>query len=652
MKFKIVLFTVTLLFLFPYFAISQKIEEPITCNGDKVEYFPEKKVVVGTGNVEIHYKEMFLYADKVTIWMDEKKALAEGNVKLVKNGAIFHGDKLSYDFKKSKGKIINPSFEKYGPWYGKGLEAEEYEKGKILVKKGYITTCNFKKPHYRFQAKTIKIYLNDRVVARNVIFYVKDKPIFYIPYLSRSLKDKHMPFTIIPGKNDDWGWYVLTSWKYFLNENQQGKVRLDYRELKGFAHGIEHEFKTKKGEGLFKYYYMEERNKKREEGTSFERQRYRVTTRYRYQPDLYTSIYGEYNELSDIDFLKDYFYEEEYEKDPQPPTYLSLIRRYPHFVLNFNLRKRTNRFFSVTEKLPEVGIDVPALRIKNSSFYYRAAHYFDNLTNKNVNSGLDDDVWRFDSYNEISHVKKYFGFLNFTPYIGMRQSFYSKNIYGDEHKIRGIFYTGFDASTKFYKIFYPKDRFLFVKAEKARHVLMPIISYKYIAEPTILKEKLMQFDDTDSIERKSRLTLSLENLWQIKYSQDDELKTRDIARFIISGDYDFKIEGGSRWTQATMDLEYYPFDWLRFDSDATYDSPSGHFETANFDVSINKKRWQLGLGHRYERDTASQLTTEFTYKINKKWKFRTYQRIEFENNSFERQEFTLYRDLHCWLDIC
>ena len=41
---------------------------------------------------------------------------------------------------------------------------------------------------------------------------------------------------------------------------------------------------------------------------------------------------------------------------------------------------------------------------------------------------------------------------------------------------------------------------------------MPILSYAYITRPTILKDNLMQFDDVDSIERKNRLTLTLENL--------------------------------------------------------------------------------------------------------------------------------------------
>ncbi|HDI46004.1 MAG TPA: LPS-assembly protein LptD, partial [Candidatus Omnitrophica bacterium] len=182
MRYKIIsIFVLIIITWVSSFAQEQgrELKEPLTVNGDKVEYIPEKNVMVAEGNVEVVYEGMFLYADKVTVWMDKNEALAEGNVRLVRDGATFYGDKVSYYFKENKGKIISPRFEKYGPWYGKGLEAEEYEKGKYLLKKAYITTCDLEKPHYRFQAKLVKVIPGEKIIARNVVFYIKDTPVFY-----------------------------------------------------------------------------------------------------------------------------------------------------------------------------------------------------------------------------------------------------------------------------------------------------------------------------------------------------------------------------------------------------------------------------------------------------------------------------------------
>ncbi len=158
----------------------------------------------------------------------------------------------------------------------------------------------------------------------------------------------------------------------------------------------------------------------------------------------------------------------------------------------------------------------------------------------------------------------------------------------------------------------------------------------------------MQFDEVDAIERKSRITLTLENLWQIKSGIEGESKKRDLFQADISTYYDCSIDGGSRWGEAELELDYRPRDWLRFENDYNYDIRPGMLNTVSFDMVIDKDRWQLSLGERYERDTSAQFTTNFNYRINEKWKFRVYQRYEFQNSSFERQEFTIYRDLHCW----
>ncbi|HEO64010.1 MAG TPA: LPS-assembly protein LptD, partial [Candidatus Omnitrophica bacterium] len=189
------------------------VKQPITVNGDKVEYDPERQIVVGEGNVEVIYENMKLYADKMTVWLDEEIALAQNNVKLLKDGATFYAQELSYNFKNNSGRIIEPSFEGYGPWYGRGSEAEESKDSNYHVKDAYITTCDLDQPHYRLQAKSITVFPDDKVVAKNIFFYVKNVPILYLPYYKQSLKDRAMPFLIIPGKSDKWGWYLLSSYK-------------------------------------------------------------------------------------------------------------------------------------------------------------------------------------------------------------------------------------------------------------------------------------------------------------------------------------------------------------------------------------------------------------------------------------------------------
>ena len=59
-------------------------------------------------------------------------------------------------------------------------------------------------------------------------------------------------------------------------------------------------------------------------------------------------------------------------------------------------------------------------------------------------------------------------------------------------------------------------------------------------------------------------------------------------------------------------------------------------------------------GHiaQLNKQIDDQLTTEFRYKFNPKWMFRTYTRFDLRNGILKEQEYTFTRDLHCWtMDI-
>ena len=57
-------------------------KEPIVVNGDKVEYFHEKKQVIGSGHISIIYRDVVMTCEKVTVYLDTREAIAEGDVKV------------------------------------------------------------------------------------------------------------------------------------------------------------------------------------------------------------------------------------------------------------------------------------------------------------------------------------------------------------------------------------------------------------------------------------------------------------------------------------------------------------------------------------------------------------------------------------------
>jgi len=234
-------------------------KEPIVVNGDNVEYFQEKKMVTGSGNISIKYKDIYLTCDKITVYLDTREAIAEGSVRVTQKGAYFTGERMNYNFDTKKGTVWK-GYLNAKPFYGKAEEVNKIEnKDQFKLNEGYITTCDLAKPHYRVRAKQVEVYLDDKIVARHIVMYVGNVPILYFPYYVQPLKEKKSHITVIPGNRKEWGYYALTSYRYYVDDRNKGDILLDYRAKKGLAEGINHYYMTKDiGRGAVKLYFTRE----------------------------------------------------------------------------------------------------------------------------------------------------------------------------------------------------------------------------------------------------------------------------------------------------------------------------------------------------------------------------------------------------------
>ncbi|MFH1997044.1 MAG: LPS export ABC transporter periplasmic protein LptC, partial [Candidatus Omnitrophota bacterium] len=232
--------------------------EPITVTGDKVEFLHEKKKVIASENVVITYKDVKLTCNEVIVYLDTREAVAQGNVRITQQGALLTGDKINYNFETKRGTWINGTISA-APWHGRSKEVEKLSDKEIELRKGSISTCDLKKPHYRFQAREVKIFLDDKITAKNMTLFVGDMPIFYLPLYVHKLDSKRPQMSVMAGRDKDWGYYGLTAWRYFFGDDNRGDIRLDYRQKKGLAEGIDHYYSTKElGSGSAKFYFLNE----------------------------------------------------------------------------------------------------------------------------------------------------------------------------------------------------------------------------------------------------------------------------------------------------------------------------------------------------------------------------------------------------------
>jgi len=645
-------------------------KEPIVVNGDKVEYFQERKEVVGTGNISIIYRDVVLTCDKVKVYLDTHEAIAEGNVKVTQKGAYFTGERMNYNFDTKKGTVLS-GYLNAKPFYGKSDEVDKIAgKDQFNLKRGYVTTCDLEKPHYRLQARQVRVYLDDKVVAKHILLFIGNTPVLYWPYYVQPLKERKSNWTVIPGRRKEWGYYVLTSYRYHITDKFWGDLLLDYRARRsmGLAAGANEYYDLgEMGNGSAKVYYAKEGGTNDDDDMHFGQ----IERRYRYQVRHYWDMGGdtdtkailEFNKLSDPEIIKDYFYNEYTELGNNPDTYLTFITTKPAFTSELLFRKRFNKFQTVVERLPNYNMNINNTRLfEKIPLYYTGRASAAYLMRRLQATGTPQkpiDMIRIDTNNQLSYSMTLLRTLNITPYVGTEDTYYSRTLGGETNRIRTVFNAGIGSSVKFYRLFDVDTNFLGLDIHKLRHVVTPTANYAYTNEPAIGPQKLNQFDEIDAIDKQNHVTLGFENRLQTKRQSGGQLKSVDLATLLISSDYTFTLKKGNRaiykqkFQNLDFMLELIPYPWLYSVSQMSFNTKTLAVTTASVDVVGSMGRdWSLCGRYDYVKEPtgiSNLLTADAMYKLNDKWSFRAYERFNFFKSSFLEQEYTVYRDLHCFI---
>jgi len=237
---------------------------PVDLKADYLKYRQDDGVVEARGRVLVSVEGFTIQAEQLLINLNQNVMTAEGHV-------ILGADTYSADAKNFTYRI---SDEVASIGYFNSVISPSELKGKVYLKasqvhdradqfdglEGSVTTCNLDHPHYHSLAQKVEYYPDDKIVGYNVTFYVNDVPVMWMPYLVYPLKKRRgkMPVT---GYNDVEGFFIKTSWDYFLNQGAYGLLFLDYMDKKGFGYGVEDNYKlNEKNSGRFYVYHVEERD--------------------------------------------------------------------------------------------------------------------------------------------------------------------------------------------------------------------------------------------------------------------------------------------------------------------------------------------------------------------------------------------------------
>ena len=660
---------VTVLFCCLSLPISLHSEEPaeeIEVVADDLQYLKDEHKIIAAGNVVVVRGDLELSADRAEVNIETKQAQAEGHVVLRERGkGMLSGREASFDFETSQGSIPDGRFYHF-PWYGHGDEMKQEQKKVIKAWNVYITSCDFPHPHYDLKAQEATVYTGDKIVAKNVVFRILEVPVFWWPYLVIPL-NYHFG-GVKSGYSDEFGAYLLTSKGVAITENVKGRLLFDWYGKRGFGFGAEADYKFERlGTGRLQLYGIMDQNAPNgradnpfENKNRDDRNRGRVTWKHKARLDPLTTLQLQWYELSDGVFLQD-FYEREHRAEVNPQSFATLTRNSSRYSLLGHVEKRTNRFQSVAEKLPEVAFTWLRRPLFGTNFYYTNEEGFLNLNETKAFGPRLRQTVQIYTDHELAYPIRLAKFYSFIPFINFREDIYTDGKAKEEEISRTVFGLGFDSSTRFYREWDYEGKKFGMEFRGIRHVVEPILQYNAIKVATVDPSKVINTGRGDNIDHQDILTFGVENRIQTKR----RVGRVDVVSFNAFLDYSFGPGSdllrtrANKFTETRVEIEVRPYDWFLIRNNSVYSFADSGFDRNNLDLVFEPGRLQLGLGHRYSsnlktttaegRDTDSQLTVDVNYDLNERWDVGGYIRWEANENVLEEWEIRARRDLHDWI---
>jgi len=683
-------------------SLLKKQEGAVSYWGELVQSRLDEKTIFLCGDAGVTYGETTLKADSILYNYDTGMLTAWGSPVLSDAGSRVEGRRMTYRLDEDKG-IVEEGSTTYDDWIFEGDVISKIGDREIYGKGSRFTTCDLEHPHYYFACNRFKLTIDDKVIARPIVFYVYDIPLLFVPFYifpvrkgrqSGFLKPKFGIF------NDDRRGRSITDLGYFF-------ALSDYYDLTIAGDIYENARWSIRGEGRYARRYRYKGNifySFTEDALSSSR---RSLLRFRHDHTLNreTSLFVEGNFSSDRTIYSDVSFDigEVLQRSLESrATYNRRASWGSYYVTGYN---------DYSLDRDKTRTQLPVMSISKSSspvFSDNGEGWYDGL-NYSMNSSFESTrlkdeeettVYQTSSTNLVfTDPLKLRGFLNITPRVSLHGTYYhtGKDDTGFVHQ--EIWEGSASLFSRFYGIF---NRPGIGPMTKWRHTISPKVSYSY--RPDFDSSRFTGLSGFSGVGGEvNTLSFNLTDDFDAKYLDGDEEKKISLMSIVQSSSYSFvraRIEGQSGWGDMSTRVESRPsgrfrfsvqsshslFDGETFDpfltsSTVTVSMKGGKRDAGSDTVSaveveelsgvgdelneivsekeysapreISKLPWTFSLTHSLSRSRAVSGSMQSVYgsvSLNptRKWRLTYSARYSFEEEKVQNQNLALRRDLHRW----
>ncbi|MBI5745973.1 MAG: LPS-assembly protein LptD [Nitrospirae bacterium] len=580
----------TILFAQPVVPKLPEGKGPINISSDRLEYLRKEDLYAFDGHVVITQDKFQLKADHAEFDTKTGGVHADGNVEVLDGENQLTGEELDFDINTKNGVVYTGTILiKKEDYHIDGEVMEKLGETRYHLHNGFFTACELKQgisPDWHFKARDMDIDTNADLIVKRAVFYVKDMPIMYIPYISYPAKKKSGLLTPSIGYSTTEGLKIKEGLYWVFADNHDATVSLDYRSDKGKGLDLEYRYLLSRNtDGKLDVNYF------RDLDTESDRTDLKFRHRQLFTEDLQVRVDARY--VSDSSIFRDLsdITEERIQRSIESnaiaanrfdDSFLYLLGRYT---------KALDEGGSlVPQKVPEVGYSIIEKRTPLIPVFYSV-----DMTGANLFEQEGIDAQRYDINARLGMGVDLSGLLVLTPAVDLRETLYSRGETSKDAIGREIYRASLEANTNVFKDINLSDNL------HIRHIVEPAAIYEYI--PDLDQSDIHIFDDLDRIPSKDLITYSLINRFIARYPSGEGGAIRRLEFLYMKLTQSYNRDDQSPLSDLRLEATIKSPAYLSLDVDSFYNLYDGRLTSFNSNLGVLLGKYlNLSIGQRYTKE--------------------------------------------------
>lgn len=662
--------------------------ESIAYSSDSLVFHPGDGDLLLLGTVTMDYRDMTLESDTVEYSSDDQVIIARGASELFDRGESITGSGMIYNISTRKGRIMEAASE-YDFGYYSGATITRVGRNEFNIVDARFTTCEDDSAHFHFYCPVMKVFPEDKAIARPVYLYVEDTPVFYFPYWVFPIRRGRQPGFTMPklGQTARDGRFLRDLGYYF--------VFSDYSDL--WIHGDIME-KTRfvlAADERHRVRYICNGSLRTEWRREFQTQRDRWMVFGRHLHDFpdgtSVRLRGEF--LSDRSYLEETQQNPEDRMTGEVQSWVSVNRYFGR--LSFQAVLDRTSFLNTDpdtipgevesiQEAPDIRLSLPAapllrppadpaeIRPWHSIYWSANAHYL-SRDKRMEESRATNSAFRVSS--SLTGSSRLWGWLSLSPSLSGTGTVYDRDREGLQYPWWFHGSASLTASTDLYGVFSTD----ILGLDALRHTVTPGVSMQWAPDRFINADGIANsdsahteyyfFSDFSLPSSRRTLAFSLMNTLEGKRSIRDQVTRFDIASLNLTTSLDLEADDRPfSPLAATLDLS--PSSEMSITGNGSWDFYENEFTSMSLTTSLRLSGYDrtllpdsgvtdLGLpvrmtvSHFYrlglqDNPDISKLRLTTSLDLTPGWSLQYSAYYDMLGESFISQSYTLRRDLHCW----